>query len=116
MKKQMVKCKRKDCKVIINIVETQSAYKGRITGHELKQMEGYCTITCQEMDEERMKNEKTKKIAMDKLDRSKDKLIDSAGEVFKSLIKIAAIHKKEVTLKLIAKIKETIEKVEKANK
>lgn len=59
------------------------------------------------------KREQKKKAAIKKLIKSKDDLVSSATDIYKSLTKIALYKKEEVTEQLLNKIKEAIEKVEK---
>lgn len=62
------------------------------------------------------KREQKKRMAIDKINKSKDRLWKNATDIYKSLTDIVIIHKEEVTEQLLKKIKETIEKVEKKKK
>lgn len=62
------------------------------------------------------KREQQKRNAIKKLIKSKDDLVSSATDIYKSLTKIALYKKEEVTEQLLKKIKEAIDKVEKKNK
>lgn len=67
-------------------------------------------------DKSNSKRDQKKQKAIDKIGRSKDKLWKNATDIYHSLTDIVIIQKEEVTEQLLAKIKETIEKVEKKNK
>lgn len=60
--------------------------------------------------------EEKKRKAIEKLDKSKDKLIAAATDIYKSLNKIVRYKKEEVAEELLASVKAMVDKMEKKNK
>ena len=108
-KKILVKCKRKDCKKIINTQEIHNFYKGKVINTYLEEIKGYCTITCCVMDECEKRREE-EKIKTQKR-RSDTRMINQAFFINKSIKEL--IHSGKMTESVLDKIDQEIEKVKK---
>lgn len=106
--KILVKCKRKDCKSIINVRQLRHAYRGRISPEFLEDLEskGYCSATCYEVgvEEEKWKA----KSAEQKSNEYKEYFMDETFAVFSSLMDL--IRKDQMTESLLNRINKEIEK------
>ena len=106
--KILVKCKRKDCKSIIDIAEIRAAYRGKISSEFLEDLEakGYCSATCYEIGVEEEKWRA--KSAEQKNNEFKEYFMDEAFAVFSSLMDL--IRKDKMTEGLLNRINKEIEK------
>lgn len=89
--KILVKCKRKHCKNIIDVNQVERRCKGTLSKEGLKELRGYCTMSCVGADR------KYKKWEAEQMEKerkeSKAKMMDGAFAVFCSLMALIKIER-----------------------